>query len=408
MNILLINHYAGSIRHGMEFRPYYMAREWQKLGHKVMIVAATESHVRTVQPVSDKSVSTEDIDGITYAWLKTTKYSGNGVGRVINMFSFLGQLFRHASTLLGSFKPDVVIASSTYPLDIWPAKHIARKYGAKLIFEVHDLWPLSPIELGGMSPKHPFIRLLQCAEDYAYKHADYVVSMLPKVMDYMVSRGMVRSKLHIVPNGICPEDWLDIPVSPDHETVIGLQSLKAAGKRIVGYAGTHGVANALDTVLDAAALTADDSIAYVLVGSGPDKDALMARAKYMSLRNVHFLSPVPKRLIPCVLQYFDVAYIGLQSQPLFRFGIAPNKLMDYMMAGRPVIMAINAGNDPVAEAACGMTIQPENPVLLYQAVDDLLAVPCEERVAMGKRGRDYVLQHHAYEQLASSFLSILK
>ncbi|MDC7717897.1 glycosyltransferase family 4 protein [Vogesella sp. DC21W] len=408
MNILLINHYAGSIRHGMEFRPYYMAREWQKLGHKVMIVAATESHVRTVRPVSDKSVSIEDIDGITYAWLRTTKYNGNGVGRVINMFSFLGQLFRHASALLGSFKPDVVIASSTYPLDIWPARHIARKYGAKLVFEVHDLWPLSPIELGGMSPKHPFIRLLQCAEDYAYKHADHVVSMLPNVKDYMVSRGMVRGKLHIVPNGICPEDWLDAPVSADHETVVRLQSLKAAGKRIVGYAGTHGVANALDTVLDAAALTTDDSIAYVLVGSGPDKDALMARAKQMSLHNIHFLSPVPKGLIPCVLQYFDVAYIGLQSQPLFRFGIAPNKLMDYMMAGRPVIMAINAGNDPVAEAACGMTISPENPALLYQAVSDLLAVPGDERVAMGKRGRNYVLQHHAYEQLASSFLSILK
>ncbi|MFD2270333.1 glycosyltransferase [Undibacterium arcticum] len=126
--------------------------------------------------------------------------------------SSLGCIVREKH-LAQSFKPDVVIASSTYPMDIWPARRIAKLAQAKLVYEVHDLWPLSPMELGGMSKWHPFIMLVQAAEDYAYRHADVVISMLPKVQEYMQSRGLAPHKLHIVPNGIDPTEWLaDGPV----------------------------------------------------------------------------------------------------------------------------------------------------------------------------------------------------
>ena len=132
MNILLINHYAGAPKYGMEYRPFYMAREWVRMGHNVTIVAADFSHLRSKQP----NTGYECIDEINYVWLNTPKYKGNGVGRVLNMLSFIKGLFNNYKKIIGRTSPDLVIASSTYPLDIYPAKYIASKYKAKLVYEV--------------------------------------------------------------------------------------------------------------------------------------------------------------------------------------------------------------------------------------------------------------------------------
>ena len=408
MNILLVNHYAGSPRHGMEYRPYYLAREWVRMGHQVHIVASAQSHVRATQPdLAGKPQLDETIDGIHYTWFKTTTYAGNGLGRVCNMAYFVGRLYREGRRILQSFKPDIVIASSTYPMDIWPARRIAKMSNAKLVFEVHDLWPLSPIELGGMSKWHPFIMLVQASEDYAYRHANVVVSMLPKVREYMESRGLASHKLHIVPNGIDPSEWQTDGSPLDPQVVKIFSEFKKQGKSIIGYAGAHGVANALGAFLDSAKLMTDDSIVFVLVGGGSEKVSLQNRVQVEGINNVCFVDAVKKEQIPALLDWFDVAYIGLQRQPLFRFGIAPNKLMDYMMAGRPVLMAIDAGNDPVSDADCGITVEPEKPGAIAQGIRRLLALNADERHAMGLRGREYVLQNHTYSVLAQRFLKTI-
>ena len=160
MKILLVNHYAGSPDLGMEFRPYYMSIEWIKKGHEVLIVGATYSHLRKNQPQTGQ----QKTDGINFLWIKTNTYRGNGLGRIISMFLFVFKLCLRINRLANAFRPDVVIASSTYPLDIYPAHRITRKANAKLVFEVHDLWPLSPLELGGYSKYHPFILAMQWAE----------------------------------------------------------------------------------------------------------------------------------------------------------------------------------------------------------------------------------------------------
>jgi len=408
VNILLINHYAGSPRHGMEYRPYYLAREWVRRGHRVQIVASARSHVRAKQPeLAGRGRLDETIDDIHYTWLETPPYTGNDFGRVRNMFAFVRRLYCDGKQLARLFKPDVVIASSTYPMDIWPAHHIAKLAKARLVFEVHDLWPLSPIELGGMSRRHPFIMMVQAAEDYAYRYADLVVSMLPKVREYMESRGMAPHKLHIVPNGIDPDEWETDGPHLD-ETIRDIFSHeKAEGRAVIGYAGAHGVANALDTFLDAASMMQGENVIFALVGGGPDKAALLQRAQAEGLKNVLFVDPVRKEQIPALMQWFDIAYIGLQRQPLFRFGIAPNKLMDYMMAGRPVVMAIAAGNDPVSEAGCGLTVQPEDPQAIVQGIRSLLQLSEDERTIMGQRGRKFVMGNHTYPVLAQRFLDIL-
>jgi len=157
-------------------------------------------------------------------------------------------------------------------------------------------------------------------------------------------------------------------------------------------------------LLDAAALLKDQPLSFVCVGDGLEKARLQARAKELGLQHLQFFAPIPKAQIPALLARFDIAYIGWQKVPIYRFGIAPNKLMDYMMAGRPVLHSVDAGNDPVAEAGCGLTVAPESAVAVADGLKALLALPTSEREAMGVRGRAFVVAHHSYRVLARRFI----
>ncbi len=407
MNILLINHYAGTPALGMEYRPYYLAREWVRGGHRVQVLAADHSHVRAQQPACHRPegapswvAGEEDIDGIAYRWYATPPYAGNGLGRARNIWAFCRAVWRDTPRLVRDFRPDVVIASSTYPMDNWVARRIARRAGARHVYEVHDLWPLSPIELAGMSRHHPFIVLVQAAEDFAYRHADRVVSMLPQVHAYMASRGLDLRKLAIVPNGIALDEW-QRPPEPLRADVA--QALQGPGC-VVGYAGSMGLPNALDTLLDAAVLLKDEPLRFVLVGSGHEQERLAARAQALGLANVRFLPPIPKAQIPAFLAAIDIAYIGWQRVPIYRFGIAPNKLMDYMMAGCAVLHSVEAGNDPVAEAGCGLNVPPKDPGAVADGLKRLAALSPNERRALGEQGRAFVQAHCTYPVLARRFI----
>jgi len=405
VRILLINHYAGSLRHGMEYRPYYLAREWIRCGHTVCVVAASHSHVRSVQPEFAGRRHAETIEGVDYLWYRTPSYRGNGAGRALNMAAFCAQLFWDAKKIVRDFRPDVVVASSTYPMDIWPACHIARHASAKLVHEVHDLWPLSPVELSGMSTSHPFIVVCQAAEDFACRRADVVVSMLPRVHDHLAGRGLDLSKLHIVPNGVLTEEWEQDGDALAPELSQHIQRVRSEGRMVVTYAGAHGLANALDSLLDAAAMLSSEPFSFVLVGDGAERERLQRRVASEGLVHVSMFCPIPKRQMPTLLASVDVAYIGLQRVPLFRFGIAPNKLMDYMMAGCVILSAIEAGNDPVAESGCGLTVSAESASAIADGLRTLARLDPATRRAMGAKGRDYVERHHAWPVLARRFMS---
>ena len=148
----------------------------------------------------------------------------------------------------------------------------------------------------------------------------------------------------------------------------------------------------------------NDNIVFVLVGGGVVKNRLIEKARELELKNVHFLPPVPKNSIPVLLSYMDVLYIGWNKQPLYRFGISPNKLMDYMMASKPVIHASDAGNDLVTDSGCGISVAPEDPRAIADAVLHLFEMSQEERDAMGRKGSEYVKSHHDYAMLANEFL----
>jgi glycosyltransferase involved in cell wall biosynthesis len=402
--ILLINHYAGSNLHGMEYRPFYLAREWVRLGHEVTIVASSYSHVRTKPVVANGLFTEEYIDGIRYVWLKSTPYEGNGLLRVFSMLEFVSLLYMSTPKLLEPGKPDLVIAASTYLLDILPAHFVARKHGAKLVQEIRDLWPLTPMLLADMSKWHPFIMALHWIEGFGYRNADYVVSSLANADLYMKGRGMDENKFVLVPNGIDLNDWETQKEAIPQLHVQELSRLKEAGRFVVGYAGAHGLSNALDVAVDDAILLKEEPVSFVLVGKGPEKRRIQRKISEAGLTNMICLPPVPRAAIADLLLAMDVLYIGWKKTPLLTYGVSPNKLLDYMMAGRPVIHAVDGENDLVMKSCCGITVPSEDPSAVAIAVRKLMNMTADRRDAMGRLGRDYVTSHHDYRKLAASFL----
>jgi glycosyltransferase involved in cell wall biosynthesis len=407
MHILLINHYAGSPEHGMEYRPYYLAREWVNLGHQVTIAAASYSHLRLRQPDMTGHWVEEHIDGIRYVWLQTPEYRGNGVRRVWNMAVFVRRLRSFEAEVVGPSKPDAVIASSPHPFVVVPARRIARRHGARLVFEVRDLWPLTLIDLSGMARWHPLIQCLQWTENYAYRHADRVVAVLPKAASYMQAHGMSPEKFACVPNGICLEDWTGATAPLPAEHAAAIERLRKERRFLVGYVGQHSLSNALDAFVESASLLESSNIALVLVGQGPEKARLEAKSRERGAKNIVFLPPVSKNAVAAVLASMDALFLGWKRQPLYRYGISPNKLMEYMMAAKPVIHAVEAGNDPVAESSSGISCAPEDPAAIVKAVRQLMGVAPEQRDTMGRRGREHVLRHYQYPMLARQFLEIM-
>ena len=400
MNILYINHYAGSPSMGMGYRVYYLAREWTKAGHNVLIVCSSFSHIRRKQADDvEKSAFVKvcgnkafrcKIDGLDYLVLRTCKYNGNGIKRALNMMSFVGKLFTVARAEVLRFHPNVIIASSTYTWDNWAACYYARKCNAKYVYEVRDIWPLTPMKLGHMSKWNPFIWLLQRAENFACKNADVIVGLLPAANKHLEKHGMSPGKYVWVPNGVVLEEWPNEVVL--RKTPTNLQFT-------IAYVGGHALSNALDTFCEAAALLPD--VKFVLVGSGVQKPRLMA--KCADMRNVEFREAVPKSEIPYVLKQFDCLYIGWMKNPLYQYGISPNKLYDYMMSGTPIVHAVEAANDPVAEAKCGISCEPESADALVDAITKMRAFSVEERQRMGWRGHEYVMKNHLIPELAQRF-----
>jgi len=403
MNILYINHYAGSPELGMEFRPFYLADEWQKNGHNALILAASFSHLRRKNP---DNTGFETRDNANYYWIKTPAYKGNGLGRVLNIFSFVSKIFFHKKKILSHIKPDIVVASSTYPFDIFPACWIAKTTNAKLVFEIHDLWPLSLTEIGGMSKYHPFVWLVGLAEIFAYKLPDKIISILPQTYQHAKKFDVKEENFTVIPNGIVLEDWEMKENLPDSH-LSEINRLKQHGDFLVGYAGAHGVANALKYLIDAAKLLQGKKVHFVLVGDGQEKENLIEYAKETGASNITFLGRINKNAIPSFLEQMDALYLGWHKQPLYRFGIGANKIFDYMMAARPIIHSVTAGNDPIKDANCGISVEAENPELVANAVIELINKSENERLILGENGKKYVLARHDYKILANEFLKAL-
>jgi len=398
--IWIINEYAGSPYHGMEFRHYYLGKELVKKGWNVTIITASYSHLFRNLPKVEESFKLENIDGINYLWVKVPPYkTSTDKRRILKWFVFTLKLFKLPINKVS--KPDYIMVSPMETMPVYPAYKLSQKFKSKFIFEVKDIWPLSIVELGGYSRNHPFIKFLKFWENFAIKKSDLIISVLPNYGEYLKESGFNKDFVYI-PNGISLENIKNPePLNPDIEKQI------PKDKFIVAYTGTIGIANAVEYLVEAGKLlNSYKDIVILIVGEGSQKEKLIKLAQ--GFKNIKFLPFIPKTQIQSLLNLVDVCFIGWRNKKLYKYGVSPNKLFDYMLAGKPIIHSINTSKNIVEFANCGLTVEAENPKAIANAILKLYRMDIHQRKKLGENGRNYVLKYHTYEKLAEKLIENLE
>jgi glycosyltransferase involved in cell wall biosynthesis len=400
--IFMINEYSSTPATGMGGRTHYLSRELALLGHDVTLIAASHHHLlRDAGNVTDLP-EVEAVEGYRFLRIAVPRYAhAHDRRRVLAWVSFAWKLMRLNVDRLG--RPDVVLYSSPSLVGFLGAERLARRCGARLVFEARDIWPLTLVKMGGYSPKHPFIRFLQRIEDRAYRNSDAVVSNIEGLMDHASAHGLKADRFAWIANGFLDEEVSQCdPLSAETAAQI------PTGKFIVGYTGTLGASNAIQTIVAAATILKDHpDIAFVFVGNGRDENSLKEIVNRESLTNVHFIGAVPKKQIQSILAKFDVCYIGWQSTDLYQFGVGSNKIPEYLYSAKPIIHCYSGRYDPVLKYDAGVSTEAENPHNLAAAILALHDMPEGERQRMGENGRQAALKYHDYAMLARKLERVL-
>lgn len=405
MHILLIHQAFAALDEPGGTRHHELARFLVEKGHQVTVITSPVSYLTGMRR-EDKSalggnskipwVTHQQEDGIiilrTYAYPALHK---SFVHRVIGFFSFMVSSFINGLQIKNV---DVVWGTSPPIFQGFTAWALARLKGASFLFEVRDLWPAFAIQVGVL--RNPLlIRLSEWLEQFLYRHADRMLVNSPGFTQHIQQHG--ASQVDLIPNGADPRMFDPLARGEQFRQEHGL-----VGKFIALYAGAHGLSNDLPILLEAASLLNDHpEIAIVLLGDGKEKPTLQNQAKQMDLHNVYFLPSISKDKMSSALAAADAGVAILKPIPLYAT-VYPNKVFDYMAAGRPVVLAI-AGviQQEVENAGAGICVPPGNPVALADAIR-CLADDSSTSQEMGKRGRQYVEAHFDRRILAERLENI--
>ena len=399
MHILLI-HQAfaaldepGGTRHH-EFALYLAAH-----GHKVTVITSPVSYL-TGDSVASSSLTNSVGDETGVRVIRAYTYRALHKSFVHRVFAFVSFMTSSFFIGLGVRNVDVVWGTSPPIFQGVTAWLLARIKRVPFLFEVRDLWPQFAIAVGVL--RNPIlIKLSAWLERFLYRRADTLVVNSPAYIAHVTERGARRVEL--VPNGADPEMF-----DPADDGRAFRSANHLEDKFVVLYAGAHGLSNDLGVLLESARLLAgtDSAIRIVFLGDGKEKPALQEQAAGMGLTNVLFLPPVPKTRMPAALAG-AVACLAI-LKPLEEYKTTyPNKVFDYMAAGRPVALAIDGVIREVVEAAgCGIFAQPGDPSALAEAIQTLASDPGRSR-QMGLAGRKYLEEHFSRNKIAEKLLNVL-
>jgi glycosyltransferase involved in cell wall biosynthesis len=345
VNIWYFHPYAGGPGVGRTWRPYYLGVEWRKLGHRCTVFAARNHHLLDRPAALDEE---REIDGVRYVGLPARAYQGNGLGRILNMLDYCRGMRKLAARIGKDLeKPDAIIISSPHPFGIVPGRSLARKFGAKLVFEVRDLWPLSITEINGTSRWHPFVLLTAVIERFAYRNSHLVASLLYGVEEYMKERNLAYRRFIWVPNGIAMSQPSPAPALTEQGSALASQidSWHAAGKLVLMHPGGMGPPNGLITLVEALRLLRSSHLSTrlcaLLVGEGSQRGQIEAFVKEHDLSTIIIGNPLPKSDADSLLEKCDLGYVGSSANDgLYRYGVSPNKALDYIRSGKPFVCTL--------------------------------------------------------------------
>lgn len=377
-NIWIFNHHALTPEMGGGTRHYDFAKELIKRGYSVTIFASSfhYSKYKELKLYADTDHQIEEVDGVTFVWLKTRPYRGNGLGRVINMLDYMFKVQKVVDTI--EEKPDVIIGSSVHLFAVYAAYKVAKKLETPFVMEVRDIWPQTLIDMG-ISKWHPFIKVLSVLEKFLYKKADKIISNLPYAYEHIGKFGVKKEDFYWISNGV------DVERS---------QKIKAhkyeQDKLHITYAGAVGQANQLNVLVQAAAAFKDDeTMVFHIIGNGP----LLEQLAKVKTDNVILHGALPKEKAISMIKGSDILFFPLADSPVFRFGISSNKLFDYLASKKPIIFASNAKNNPVKESNSGMSIKADNVDEIVHAINKLKAMEKEALEKFGANGYAYVAKN---------------
>ena len=398
MHILLIHQAFAALDEPGGTRHHELARYLARQGHQVTIIASPVSYLTGTQKGNRIRKQTDDL-GVTIIRSYTLPVLHRSF--IWRVFSFLS--FMISSFINGIFVRKVdLVWGTTPPIFQGPSAWLlARLKGIPFLLEVRDLWPAFAVAVGVLKNKL-LISLSQWLERFLYRHADRVIVNSPGFTEHVKERG--ARNVTLIPNGADP-DMFD-PRS--NGTGFREKFNLAQDAFLVLYAGAHGLSNDLDVVLDAADELQDDpSIQIVLLGSGKEKPRLMAEADQRHLGNVHFIPPVSKLEMSTALAAADACLAILKPIELYKTTY-PNKVFDYMAAGRPVILAIGGViRQVVEEANAGVAVPPGDPQALGDVIRECAENPSKCR-KMGMNGRALIESTFSRQELADQFTTLLE
>lgn len=395
MRIWLIDHYTNTPLDVGDARHFSNARELIRRGHQARVVACSFNHLTHVHcPMSAGSVWDNQIhDGVPFTIIKARPYGSNfEMARILNMLEFTVRAWR-AGWAKGLDAPDLILGSAPDPFVALAAERLAARYRVPFVLEIRDPWPFAISEVTGRSKDHPFVRLVDVTMRYLYRKAQRIVMLSRDSADLLAEGGAEEKKIVWIPHGV------DLEMTP------APRPRQQDGSFIVTYIGAHNKWNSLDVVLDAARMIEREAPSVLLrfVGDGEAKPGLVERAKAEGIGNVRFEDAVPKKQVAEVLDQSDAFIINNRKDGVSKRWMSFNKLYEYLAAGRPVVFGSYTGDDPVRESGAGLSVEPDNPAALAEAIALLARMPREELIEMGARGRRFIERHYSIPVLMDRF-----
>ena len=397
MHILLIHQAFAALDEPGGTRHHELARYLVGQGHQVTIIASPISYLTGEKTSKQPRKQTDDVGVTIIRSFTLPALHRSFIWRIFSFFSFMVSSFFN-----GLFVKKVdLVWGTTPPIFQGPtAWLLASLKRVPFLLEVRDLWPAFAVAVGVLKNK-VLIKLSEWLEKFLYRHADQVLVNSPGFIEHVTSRG--AKKVVLIPNGADPDMF-----NPRDKGAAFREEHELEGKFVILYAGAHGLSNDLPVVIQAASqLQDEDHIRFVLLGAGKDKPALQALAEQMGLKNVLFLPPVPKHRMAGALAASDACIAILKPIELYQTTY-PNKVFDYMAAGRAVLLAIDGVIRRVVEDVnAGIFIPPGDPDAMANAIHQFAENP-EKCRKMGLNGRTMIETKFSREKLASEFNTLVE
>jgi glycosyltransferase involved in cell wall biosynthesis len=397
-NIWIINQFAGNPESGWGERHYYFSKNWIAKGYEVTIISGSYNHVFHKLPDAPKQFNMEVYDGTPFCWVKVPHYNPKSVTRFWSFMVFAFKILFLPTSKLG--KPDIIVVSSMPIFPVLTGHWLKLRHKSNgLFFEIRDIWPLTLVLLGDISPKHVAVRFISWFEKFGYKKADKIISLLPNAKSHFEEVANAGEKFVFIPNG------LDEAVLKKEELPEEIEKAIPTDKFIIGYTGTIGLANALEYLVEAAGrLKSDERFYFVIIGDGYLKEELVKKSA--DYGNISFFSKIRKNQVSSAIDHFNVCFVGRNNSPLFQHGVSANKYFDYMLAGKPVLDSNNLIKDPVELSGCGIIVKPDSAVAIEEGILQLFNLSEDQRKAMGEKGRRYVRENHNITKLSNLYVDL--